>query len=130
MTLSDTNDAMTEISGKKLLGAIGAAIGVSALTGGLSYGALRFLDSSSRSQAIVVTVYATLATTLCVFFRPPAQPPIGLRGFRTAVNANIAWPTLLAKRFSELGGRESLFSTRISQGTRFCAISYSLRTWP
>ena len=28
---------------------------------------------------IVFIVYATLAMTLCAFFRPPTQPPIGLR---------------------------------------------------
>jgi hypothetical protein len=58
---------------------LGAAVGTSAVTGALSCVLLRFLDSSSRSQAIVFIVYTTLVVTLCAFFRPVTKAPIGLR---------------------------------------------------
>jgi hypothetical protein len=71
--------ALSDISGKRFLTALGAAVGTSAITGALSYVLLRFLDSSSRSQAIVLIVYTTLVVTLCAFFRPVTKAPMGLR---------------------------------------------------
>jgi len=70
MSAIDTYAASPNISGKRFLAALGAAVVASAVTGSLSYVVLRFLDPSSRSQAIVFIVYTTLAVTLCAFFRP------------------------------------------------------------
>ena len=79
MAAIETYAASSDISGKRFLAALGAAVGTSAVTGALSYVLLRFLDSSSRSQAIVFIVYTTLVVTLCAFFSPVTKAPIGLR---------------------------------------------------
>ena len=79
MPAIETYAAPSDISGKRFLAALGAAVGTSAVTGALGYVLLRFLDSSSRSQAVVFIVYTTLVVTLCAFFRPVTNAPIGLR---------------------------------------------------
>ncbi|WP_114207568.1 CPBP family intramembrane glutamic endopeptidase [Acidisarcina polymorpha] len=79
MSAIETYAVSPDISGKRFLAALGTAVGASAVTGALSYVLFRFLDSSSRSQAIVFIVYTTLVVTLCAFFRPVAKAPIGLR---------------------------------------------------
>jgi membrane protease YdiL (CAAX protease family) len=79
MPAIETYAASSDISGKRFLAASSAAVGTSAVTGALSYVLLRFLDSSSRSQAIVFIVYTTLVVTLCAFFSPVTKAPIGLR---------------------------------------------------
>jgi membrane protease YdiL (CAAX protease family) len=79
MPAIETYAVSSDISGKRFLAALGAAVGTSALTGTLSYVVLRFPDSTGRSQATVFIVYTTLVVTLCAFFRPVTKAPIELR---------------------------------------------------
>ena len=51
MSAIETYAVSRDISGKRFLAALGTAVGASAVTGALSYVLLRFLNSSSRSQA-------------------------------------------------------------------------------
>jgi len=51
MSAIETYAVSPDISGKRFLAAFGTAVGASAVTGALSYVLLRFLNSSSRSQA-------------------------------------------------------------------------------
>jgi membrane protease YdiL (CAAX protease family) len=73
------NEPPENIDGKRFLAALGVAIAVSAAIGALTYLALRFLSPSIRTQVIAFLVYTTLVVTLCGFFKPARQAPIGLR---------------------------------------------------
>lgn len=79
MTAIVINAPPEDISGKRFLAALGVAIAASTVIGTLTYLALRFLSPSVRAQVIVFLVYTTLVVTLCSFFKPTGQAPIGLR---------------------------------------------------
>jgi len=67
------------VNGKRFLAAIGSAILAAAVVGGISYAAFGSMSQSVRAQAVTLLVYATLASTLCIFFRPATNGPISLR---------------------------------------------------
>src|SRR5271155_3154183 len=79
MTETATSLQQETVSGKRFLAASGSAILAAAVIGGMSYAAFGSMSQSVRVQAVAFLVYATLAATLCLFFKPAANGPISLR---------------------------------------------------
>jgi membrane protease YdiL (CAAX protease family) len=79
MTETAQSPQQDRVSGKRFLAAVGSAILAAAVIGGTSYAAFGFVSQSVRVQAVAFLVYATLTTTLCLFFPPAHAKPISLR---------------------------------------------------
>jgi len=74
--------APANISGRRLLAALGVGLAAAALAGTTTYYAVRLLtpvNSQVLAQVIVVQVYALLTTALILAFRPVEEPPLGIR---------------------------------------------------